>query len=109
MPRLTQPTTTTAPRLEFVASVSLDLMNAMYFTSLIPQIEGVEGWPQQLRAEMAPDLLAELDFLYNYPAGDPAIIGTLGDNLFAHPETWAGVDSLIRYIRAMSAGIGDSQ
>ncbi len=109
MPRLTPTSTTTAAPVQFVASVPLDLMNAMYFTGLAAQIEGVDGWPQRLRAEMAPDLLAELDFLYNYPAGDPALMGTLGDNLFGHPEAWADVDSLIRYIGNMPAGLGDPE
>ena len=108
MPRLTQTTTATAPRVEFVVSVPLDLMNAMFFTGLVPQIEGVDGWPEQVRREMAPDLLAELDFLCNYPAGDPAVMGILGENLFAHRDTWAGVDQLLRYIGAMPAGVGES-
>jgi len=95
--------------IQFVASPSLDLMNAMYFTSLAPQLEGVEGWPVRLRGEMAPELLAELDSLYNYPAGDPGIMGTLGDNLFVHPETWRSVDALISYVEEMPDGIGDPE
>jgi DNA-binding transcriptional ArsR family regulator len=106
MPRLSQ---AEAPQqaIEFVVSVPLDLMNALYFTSLVPQIEGVDGWPVRLRDELAPDLLAELDFLYNYPAGDPGLMGTLGDNLFVHPEAWRDVDALISYIQGMPDGIGD--
>lgn len=106
MPRLAQvqaPTT----KIEFVVSVPLDLLNCMYFTSLVPQIEGVEGWPVQLRREMAPDLLQELDYLYNYPAGDPGLMGMLGDMLIAHPEAWASVDALVDYVRSMPDGIGD--
>ncbi len=108
MPRLT-PTRVDAEirSIQFAASPSLDLMNAMYFTSLVPQMEGVEGWPVRLRDEMAPDLLAELDFLYNYPAGDPGLMGTLGDNLFARPETWRSVDALIEYVESMPDGIGE--
>lgn len=107
MPRLLQTTTTTATRIQFIASPTLDMLNAMYFTSLVPQMEGIEGWPAQLRVEMAPDLLAELDFLYNYPAGDPGIMGTFGDNLFTHPETWRSIDALLAYVHALPDGIGD--
>jgi DNA-binding transcriptional ArsR family regulator len=107
MPRLSQTAIIEAPAIRFVASPSLDMMNAMYFTSLVPQIEGVDGWPERLRREMAPDLLAELDALYNYPAGDPGIMGTLGDNLVAHPELWSDIDQLTRYVREMPLGIGD--
>jgi DNA-binding transcriptional ArsR family regulator len=106
MPRLSQ-ATPAQQAIEFVVSVTLDLMNAMYFTSLVPQTEGVDGWPLRLREEMAPDLLAELDFLYNYPAGDPGLMGTLGDNLFVHPETWGDVERLISYVQGMPDGIGD--
>src|SRR3990170_69334 len=105
MPRLSQ-TTVEAPSVQFVASMALDMLNAMYFTSLVPQMEGVDGWPEQLRREMSPDLLAELDALYNYPAGDPGILGIFGDNLFVHPELWGDVESLIAYVRAMPPGIG---
>jgi DNA-binding transcriptional ArsR family regulator len=83
------------------------MMNAMYFTSLVPHLDGIEGWPVQLRTEMPPDLLAELDFLYNYPAGDPGLMGTLGDNLFARPDLWSNVAALVSYIRSMPDGIGD--
>jgi DNA-binding transcriptional ArsR family regulator len=108
MPRLTQTIEKETPAaIEFAVSPSLDMMNAMYFTSLVPQLEGVEGWPVALRREMAPDLLAELDFLYNYPAGDPGMMGTLGDNLFIHPETWRDVRSLVAYVRSMPDGIGE--
>ncbi|HET9476635.1 MAG TPA: metalloregulator ArsR/SmtB family transcription factor [Dehalococcoidia bacterium] len=93
-------------RVEFIVSPMLDMMNLMYFTSLVPQIEGVEGWPVRLRAEMAPDLLAELDALYTYPAGDPGIMGTLGDFLFLHPEAWRNIDALLAYIRGLPDGAG---
>jgi DNA-binding transcriptional ArsR family regulator len=106
MPRLSQ-ATPAQQAIEFVVSIPLDLMNAMYFTSLVPQTEGVDDWPLRLRQEMAPDLLAELDFLYNYPAGDPGLMGTLGDNLFVHPETWGDVERLISYVQGMPDGIGD--
>lgn len=106
MPRLTPLKQAPTSNIQFVVSPSLDMMNAMYFTSLVPQTEGVEGWPLQLRTEMRPELLAELDFLYNYPAGDPGLMGTLGENLFTRPETWQGVDALLRYVRSMPDGIG---
>jgi ArsR family transcriptional regulator len=107
MPRLTPTAEIKSPSVEFIVSPTLDMMNAMYFTSLVPQLEGVEGWPVQLCREMAPDLRAELDWLYNYPAGDPGLMGTLGDNLFAHPETWGEVSSLAAYVRSMPDGIGE--
>jgi DNA-binding transcriptional ArsR family regulator len=106
MPRLTA-ATVKAPAVEFVASPTLDMLNTMYFTSLVPQMEGVSGWPEQLRREMAPELLAELDALYNYPAGDPGIMGIFGDNLFAHPALWGDIESLVSYVRSMPLGIGD--
>ena len=109
MPRLSPTNTIEAPAVQLIVSPSLDMLNAMYFTSLVPQIEGVEGWPPQLRAEMAPDLLAELDDLYNYPAGDPGVMGILGDNLFSHPQVWSDVNRLVDYVRSMPLGEeGDS-
>src|SRR3990172_232135 len=107
MPRLPQPTAPAASKVEFIVSPMLDMLNLMYFTSLVPQLEGVEGWPVQLRDEMAPDLLAELDALYNYPAGDPGIMGTLGDLLVAHPEAWRDLASLLGYVQALADGSGD--
>jgi DNA-binding transcriptional ArsR family regulator len=97
-----------AQKIDFVASVPLDLMNAMYFTSLIPDTEGVDGWPEQVRGRMQPDLLSELDALYNYPAGDPGLMGILGENLFARPELWGDIASLLTYVRDMPLGIGDT-
>ncbi|MBI2912593.1 MAG: helix-turn-helix transcriptional regulator [Chloroflexi bacterium] len=109
MPRLSQTITRTESRIQFVASPTLDLMNAMYFTSLVTQTDGIEGWPTRLRAEMTPDLLAELDSLYNYPAGDPGLPGILGENLFAHPELWHDLASLLRYVREMPLGVTGSE
>jgi hypothetical protein len=43
MPRLTQATAPDTTRVEFIVSPMLDMLNAMYFTSLIPQLDGVEG------------------------------------------------------------------
>ena len=84
----------------------LDMLNLMYFTSLVPQLEGVEGWPVRLRDEMAPDLLDELDALYNYPAGDPGIMGTFGDFLFVQPKAWQDIDTLLAHLRALPDGVG---
>lgn len=106
MPRLSQPIAPASSRVEFVVSPVLDMMNLMYFTSLVPEHEGVEGWPVQLRHDIAPDLLQELDDLYNYPAGNPGVMGTLGDFLFAHPEAWRDVEALLDYIRQLPDGIG---
>jgi DNA-binding transcriptional ArsR family regulator len=82
-------------------------MNAMYFTHLAPDAEGVEGWPKQVRNEMDPQLLQELDFLYSFPLGQPGVIGTMGDRLFAYPETWRDIDSLVRFVRELPTGVGE--
>jgi DNA-binding transcriptional ArsR family regulator len=55
---------------------------------------------------MAPDLLAELDFLYTFPKGQPGVMGAFGDSLFAHPETWKDTASLLSYLRGLPAGAG---
>ncbi|HSP54739.1 MAG TPA: hypothetical protein VLS25_04045, partial [Dehalococcoidia bacterium] len=104
MPRLSQTTISATSRVEFVVSPMLDMLNLMYFTSLVPQLEGVEGWPVRLRDEMAPDLLAELDALYNYPAGDPGVMGTLGDILFAHSEASRDINALLAFVEALPDG-----
>jgi DNA-binding transcriptional ArsR family regulator len=104
MPRLSQTATIETPAVQFTVSPTLDMLNAMYFTSLVPQMEGIDGWPAQLRSDMAPDLLAELDALYDYPAGDPGVMGILGDDLFGRPEVWSDVDRLIEYVRSMPLG-----
>jgi DNA-binding transcriptional ArsR family regulator len=106
VPRIEQLPTTQRPAIDFVASPTLDMLNAMYFTSLAGELEGIEGWPVQLRREMAPDLLAELDALYNYPAGDPGIMGILGDRLVVVPETWGDIDAFVRYVRSLPDGYG---
>ena len=106
MPRLSG---APAPKhtIEFVVSEPLDLMNAMYFTHLARDVEGIEGWPKQVRAEMEPQLLEELDFLFSFPLGQPGVMGALADRLFAYPETWRDVDSLVRFVRQLPAGIGE--
>jgi DNA-binding transcriptional ArsR family regulator len=104
MPRLTATQTVDTPAIQFVASPVLDMLNTMYFTSLVLEMEGIDGWPEQLRSEMAPDLLAELDALYNYPAGDPGIMGIFGDDLFGAPALWADVGRLVEHVRSMPLG-----
>ena len=104
MPRISQTTTIEVPAVQFTVSPTLDMLNAMYFTSLVPQMEGIDGWPAELRRDMAPALLAELDALYDYPAGDPGIMGIFGDDLFGRPDLWSDVDRVIEYIRSMPLG-----
>ncbi len=106
MPRFHQGSTTAATRIEFIASVPLDLVNAMYFTSLAGEAEGIEDWPAQVRREMRPDLRDELDFLFSYP-GPAGVMGAVNDSLFAHRETWGDLEGLLRYVREMSTGAGE--
>ncbi len=70
---------TSKGRNEFVASVPLDLMNAMYFTVLSDTHEGIDEWPRHTRAIMDPALRAELDLLFSFPGGDPGIVGALNE------------------------------
>jgi DNA-binding transcriptional ArsR family regulator len=108
MPRLSQPTAV-QQTIEFVISVPLDLMNAMYFTHLAGELDGIDAWPAQVRSEMDPDLLAELDFLYSFPKGQPGVMGALGDSVFAHREAWSDIASLLSYVRALPAGVGERE
>jgi DNA-binding transcriptional ArsR family regulator len=110
MPRLAG-ATETAPTtsIEFVLSVSLDLMNSMYFTYLAKDHEGLEGWPGETRRNMPPDLLAEFDFLYEFPMGEPGVLGTLGDMLWDQPQAWSSIDALLAYVRSLALGIGSVQ
>jgi DNA-binding transcriptional ArsR family regulator len=106
MPRLTE---VAAPQqtVEFVNSLPLDLVNAMYFTHLASEFDEIDGWPAHVRNDMEPGLLAELDFLYTFPKGQPGVMGAMGDNLFAHRETWKDIASLLRYVRGLPAGAGE--
>ncbi len=108
MPRLSE---IIAPRqtIEFVSSVSLDLMNAMYFTHLAGHQDEIGPWPAQVRREMEPDHLAELDFLYTFPKGQPGVMGAMGDNLFAHRESWEDTASLLGYVQGLPAGVGEGE
>ena len=109
MPRLTaaEPTTE-APSVRFVFEPMLDMVNAMYFTSRSRR-RRCGGLPVEIRKEMAPDLLEELDFLYSYPKGQPGLMGQLGDVLYAHPETWKSVGGLLAFVRGLPEGIGTSE
>jgi len=107
MPRLSLPETVET-KVEFVLSVPLDLMNAMYFTHLVGEADGIDGWPAETRKQIEPGLLEELDFLFTFPKGQPGLMGQFGDHLWAHPETWGNVNALIDYLRKMPSGIGES-
>jgi DNA-binding transcriptional ArsR family regulator len=106
MPRLS-PAADPTTKVEFVVSPSLDLMNAMYFTHLAGDSEGIDDWPAKVRQEMDQDLLEELDFLYTFPKGQPGIMGQFGDHLWAHRETWRSIDAVIEYLRSLPEGIGE--
>ncbi len=108
MPRLSQTAAAPAQAIEFVLSEPLDLMNAMYFTHLARDNDEIDGWPAQVRTEMDPGLLAEIDFLYTFPKEQPGVMGFLGDSLWAHPEAWKDVDSLIAFVRDLTPGIGEA-
>ncbi|MEX1195717.1 MAG: metalloregulator ArsR/SmtB family transcription factor [Dehalococcoidia bacterium] len=108
MPRLTAAELPTKTDVEFTFSPALDMINAMYFTRFVIDSEGVEGWPVELRTQMAPDLLAELDFLYSFPNG-AGMMGHFGDMLFNYPETWESVDKVVDFIRNIPAGLGPSE
>jgi DNA-binding transcriptional ArsR family regulator len=108
MPRLAGGTTTRAPEttIDFVVSPSLDMTNTMYFTYLAKDHEGLEGFAAETRKRMAPDFLREFDFLYEFPMGEPGLMGTLGDMLWKQPQTWSSVDALLEYVRNLPLDIG---
>jgi DNA-binding transcriptional ArsR family regulator len=91
-------------QIEFVASVPLDLVNAMYFTTLAESHEGLDDWPVQTRARLDPALRADLDLLVSFPHGDAGVLGALNDAMFASRETWGGVDDLLRFVRDLPPG-----
>jgi DNA-binding transcriptional ArsR family regulator len=94
--------------IEFVTSVSLDLLNALYFTALADGHEGLDDWPRDTRARMDAGLRAELDLLFSFPHGEPGVMGALNDLVFLHREAWGGVDDLLRFVRDLpAAGSGD--
>ena len=105
MPRHLQRSSPT--NIQFVVSEALDLVNAMYFTRLVEDVEGIDQWPAQVRREMDPALLAELDFLFTFPCGQPGVMGTLSETLFAHREAWPNIDALLRFVKEMPPGVGE--
>lgn len=107
MPKLHERSSSATTKIEFVVSEPLDLLNAMYFTRLVEEVDGIDEWPAQVRAEMDPALLAELDFLFTFPCGQPGPMGTLPETLFAHREVWPDIDALLAFVKAMPAGVGD--
>jgi DNA-binding transcriptional ArsR family regulator len=108
MPRLSQTATAPTRTVEFVLSVPLDLMNAMYFTHLAADAEGLDGWTAETRRRMDSSLVAEMDFLYTFPKGEEGVLAWLGDNLWAHPEAWKDVPGLIAFVRGLPAGLGQA-
>jgi DNA-binding transcriptional ArsR family regulator len=109
MPRLTATEAKPTEKIRVLFSESLDLLNAMYFTHFALEYEGVEGWPIEVRREMAPDFLEEFDAINEYPAGDPGLVAILNEIVFARPETWRSVDALVRFVRSMPDGEGTSE
>ena len=106
MPNLLQPSQDLS--VDFVTSVPLDLLNAMYFTFLAGTLEGVGDWPARTRERMDPGLRAELDLLFTYPRRQPGIMGALNDALFVHYHQITDIDGLLRFVREMPAdGAGD--
>jgi DNA-binding transcriptional ArsR family regulator len=99
MPKLKEPEARTEA--VFAAPRALDLLNALYFTWLSGEFEGVGDWPVRTRAAMDPALLAQLDVLFTYPRAEPGIIGALTDVIFFHPEAWTDVDALLDFVRAL--------
>jgi DNA-binding transcriptional ArsR family regulator len=97
-----------ATTVEFVQSVPLDLMNAMYFTAVGEEMEGLDAWPLEARRRMAPDLRAELDFLFTYPEHQAGLLGALNDAIFLHAPDLAGVEGLLAFVRDMPARAADA-
>ena len=95
------------PKVEFAVSESLDILNAMYFTVLVDEYEGIDGWPGKTRKAMRNELREELDVLHTFPRGEPGIMGALQELVFLHPETWSSVDALVGFIRSLDS-VGES-
>jgi DNA-binding transcriptional ArsR family regulator len=92
-----------ATGIEFTVSPVLDLLNAMYFTSIAEQLEGAAEWPTETRARMDRGLRGELDLLFSYPRGEPGIMGALNDTIFFHRDAWRDVEALLRFVRELPA------
>ena len=89
------------PTVEFAISESLDLLNAMYFTFLVEEYEGIDGWPARARKAMRRELLDELNLLHTFPRGEPGIMGALQETVFLHREAWASVPALVEFVRQL--------
>lgn len=103
MPNLIKPETS-VETVEFVVSVPLDLLNAMCFTALAGQLEGIPEWPARTRSEMAPALRDELDLWFGFPGIEWGALGTLTDALILHREAWGSVEALLDFVRALPPG-----
>jgi DNA-binding transcriptional ArsR family regulator len=95
------------PVVEFAISESLDLLNAMYFTFLVEEYDGIDGWPAETRKTMRPALLDELNLLHTFPRGEPGIMGALQEVVFLHREAWTSVPALVEFVRSLHA-VGES-
>lgn len=104
MPNLIQPDPSIAPEVEFIVSAPLDLINAMCFTALAGQLDGLPAWPVRTRETMTPALREELDFLFAFPGSEWGVLGQLSDMLFLHPEAWGGIDALLDLLRLLPPG-----
>lgn len=103
MPSIIETAPTTDVQVEFVASPALDLLNAMYFTHLAQDMEGLDEWPRRTRAAMAPELRDELDFLFTYPEHQAGLLGALNDALFLYAPHVATIDDVLAYVRSLPA------
>ncbi len=61
----------------------------------------------EIREQIDPELLEELDSLFGFPLGEPGVIGALIDRLFAYPETWKDVGALVTFVRRWPLGVGE--
>jgi DNA-binding transcriptional ArsR family regulator len=104
VPNLIQPGSASSVRVEFVASVPLDLVNAMCFTALADTLEGLPEPPARMRREMDQALRDELDFLFRFPGEDWGVLGSLVDVMMLRPETWDSLDALLEYVRDLPPG-----
>jgi DNA-binding transcriptional ArsR family regulator len=104
MPNLIQPSANDDVRIEFVASVPLDLVNAMCFTALAGQLDGLPDTTVATRQAMDPALREELDFLFGFPGEEWGVLGSLVDVMMLHPETWGSLEALLAYVRDLPAG-----
>lgn len=106
VPSILQPTAEVATvQVEFVASPALDILNAMYFTHLAHEMEGLDEWPRRTRAAMAPALRDDLDYLFTYPGHQCGIMGALNDATLVMPGRPNTVADLLRFLRDLPATV----